>query len=437
MAIERNLAYRMRPKKIEDVVGQQHLLGEGRIINRMVRANRLTSMILYGPPGVGKTSIANALAGSLGIRCERFNASKDDKKILSMYANQARITGAQVIILLDEIHRLDKAKQDFLLSFMENSNVIIIGSTTENPYISIRPAIRSRCQIFELKPVLPTDIETAVRRAIADSDKGLGKYNVDIKDEDIAWLSANTNGDVRSALNGLELAVLSTAMVDDKTPIDRGILEECIQRKSISGDKNGDSHYDTISAFQKSIRGSDTDAGLHYLAKILDTGDLEIACRRLLVIAYEDIGLANPQAGIYTQSAIESARLLGLPEARIPLADAVIYLCLSPKSNTGVTAIDNAMEDLNGGYDLSIPADLRDAHYKGANDLGHGKSYVYPHDYMNDWYPQQYLPTSIMAHKYAPFSGDGKTESSMGARYDNLKKKQLDMLQNHKKWDSK
>lgn len=427
----------MRPKKLSEVVGQEHLIAPGKIIYRMVKANRLSSMIFYGPPGVGKTSLARAIANTLNFHFEYFNASKDDKKKLQVFATQAKFLNDTYVILIDEIHRLDKSKQDYLLSFMEDGDVIVIGATTENPYISILPAIRSRCQIFELKPVTPNDISIMLKRALTDEKNGFGKDNVVISDDDINWIAENTNGDVRSALNGLELAVLSTPKTDDKITINREALEECLQRKSISGDKHGDSHYDTISAFQKSIRGSDADAALHYLAKILETGDIEIVCRRLLVIAFEDIGLAYPQAGTYTVAAVDDAKQLGLPEARIPLSDAVIMLSLAPKSNTGYTAIEKAMTDLESGKDLTIPKDLKDSHYKGSKNLGHGIGYKYPHDYVNDWIPQQYLPTSIMNNKYVNFSGDGKFEAGLQEKYTRLKKLQLENYKNNNTWKAK
>ena len=427
----KNLASRMRPKTIDDVVGQQHLLGEGKIIRRMVKAKRLTSMILYGPPGTGKTSIASALSGSTGLQFQSFNASKDDKKKLSIYANQSRITGAPVVLLIDEIHRLDRAKQDYLLQFIEEGKIIVIGATTENPYISVVPAIRSSCQIFQLKSVKPQDILLALKRAVSDVKNGLGKYKIEVSSDDLTWLSSNTNGDVRSALNSLELAVLSTDPdKDGLIKLDREIFEECTQHKSMSGDKNGDSHYDTISAFQKSIRGSDADAALHYLARLLETGDIEVAIRRMLIIAFEDIGLSNPAAGNYTLSAVNAAKMVGLPEARIPLADAVIYLALSPKSNSGMTGINSAIHDLKEGYNLEIPSDLKSNEYKGARALGIGINYKYAHDYKNDWVPQQYLPNSLLGKHYLKFSDSSKIDKSLHERYAKYNQEQAKYLEN-------
>lgn len=435
--MQHNLAYNMRPKTIEEVVGQQHLLGPGKIINRMINAKRLTSMILYGPPGTGKTSIAQAISGSTGFTFEYFNAVKDDKQKLSIFAQQAKLLQQSTIIFLDEIHRLNKDKQDFLLPYMEDGTFIVIGATTENPYINVTPAIRSRCQIFEVKSLKPEDILLALNRALT-SKQGLLENNVKISEEDKLWLAGSTDGDLRSALNALELAVLSTPKENDKTVITREILEECTQKKTMAGDKNGDSHYDTISAFQKSIRGSDADAALHYLARILEAGDLNIAMRRLLVIAFEDIGLANPQAGQYTVSAVQSAKLTGLPEARIPLASATVYLALSPKSNTAYNGINSAIKDLKqSGIDLNIPNHLKDSHYKGASELGHGNTYQYPHDYQNDWVPQEYLPTSLQGKHYLEFSGEGNLEESLGKRYLNLSNLQQKYLNEHKEWNKK
>ena len=290
------LAYRMRPKKLEDIVGQQHLVAPGKILARMVTAKLLSSMILYGPPGTGKTSIASAIAGSTKYAFRMLNAATDSKKELEMVAEEAKISGT-VILLLDEIHRLTKPKQDFLLPHLEKGSIILIGATTENPYITINPAIRSRTQIFEVKPLTEEDIAQAINRALTDKENGLGEQNVVLTDEARLHLTRVTHGDLRSALNGLELAVMSTAPDDlGVITIDLQTIEECVQRKALVQDKDGDAHYDVISAFQKSIRGSDTDAALHYMARLLEAGDLPSIIRRLLTIAYEDIGLANPNA---------------------------------------------------------------------------------------------------------------------------------------------
>ncbi|MGC3769737.1 replication-associated recombination protein A, partial [Enterococcus faecalis] len=347
--MQQPLAYRMRPRHLDEVVGQQHLVGPGKIIRRMVEAKMLSSMILYGPPGTGKTSIASAIAGSTNYAFRMLNAATDTKKDLQIVAEEAKMSGT-VILLLDEIHRLDKTKQDFLLPHLENGRIIMIGATTENPYITINPAIRSRTQIFEVKPLTETDIQQAIQEALTDSTRGLGDYPVHLEEKALQHLTRATNGDLRSALNGLELAVKSTPKNEQgEIKITLLIIEECVQRKALTHDKDGDAHYDVISAFQKSIRGSDVDAALHYLGRLVEAGDLPIICRRLMVIAYEDIGLGNPAAAARTVTAVQAAEKLGFPEARIPLASVVIDLCLSPKSNSAVTAIDAALADIRQG----------------------------------------------------------------------------------------
>ncbi|KRL54201.1 replication-associated recombination protein A [Furfurilactobacillus rossiae] len=410
----------MRPKRIEDIVGQQHLVGPGKIINRMVKAKLLSSMILYGPPGTGKTSIASAIAGSTKYAFRMLNAATDGKKELQIVAEEAKMSGT-VVLLLDEIHRLDKVKQDFLLPLLESGAIILIGATTENPYININPAIRSRTQIFEVYPLTPEDIETAIDRALADESNGLGKIKVNLDENARHHLASATNGDLRSALNALELAVQSTDPDDDKAVhITLPIVEECLQRKALSADKDGDAHYDVISAFQKSIRGSDTNAALHYMSRLIAAGDLTIICRRLLVIAYEDIGLANPPATAHTVSAVTAAQQLGLPEGRIPLADAVIELCLSPKSDSGISAVDSALADVNAGKSGDIPAHLKDAHYKGAAKLGHGVNYQFPHNFPNDWVRQQYLPDNLANATYYHPKNNGRYETALGEQYTRL-----------------
>lgn len=426
--MQQPLAYRMRPNKIEDIVGQQHLVGSGKIIWRMVAAKRLSSMILYGPPGTGKTSIASAIAGSSKYAFRVLNAATDSQKDLQIVAEEAKMSGT-VVLLLDEIHRLNKVKQDFLLPHLESGAIILIGATTENPYINVTPAIRSRTQIFQVTPLTEDDIKSAVHRALKDDTHGLGKYKVTLTDDAMNHLAQATNGDLRSALNGLELAVLSTPTAKDKTiHITLPVIEETVQRKAMFADKDGDAHYDVISALQKSIRGSDTDAALHYAARIIESGDLPILTRRLTVIAYEDIGLANPTAVQHAVTAIQSAQSLGLPEARIPLANAIIELALSPKSNAAYLAIDKALSDIQSGKTGDVPDHLRDSHYKGAAELGHGKGYIYPHDFDNDWVPQQYLPEKINQTQYFSPKGNSKIEKAFSDVYQTLKKSQRDGL---------
>ena len=411
------LAYRMRPTCLEEVVGQQHLVAPGKIIARMIAAKQLSSMILYGPPGIGKTSIASAIAGTTKYAFRTLNAATDTKKELQIVIEEAKMSGT-VILLLDEIHRLDKPKQDFLLPHLENGRVILIGATTENPYIAINPAIRSRTQIFELIPLTPEEIHQALKRALTDETKGLGNYDVEITDGAMHTLTHFSNGDVRSSLNALELAVKSTSENEDgKIIITEEIAGNCLQRKVFAHDKNGDQHYDVISAFQKSIRGSDVDAALHYMARLIEAGELITLIRRLLVIAYEDIGLANPAGASRAVLAVQAAEKLGLPEARIPLANAVIELALSPKSNTAISSIDAALSDVRQGKSGNVPSHLQDAHYQGAQKLGRGTNYQYPHNYPNHWVKQQYLPDTLKHTQYFQPDPTSKFEEALKDQY--------------------
>ncbi|MDT2985654.1 replication-associated recombination protein A [Enterococcus casseliflavus] len=421
--MQQPLAYRMRPRNLDEVVGQQHLVGPGKIIRRMVEAKMLSSMILYGPPGTGKTSIASAIAGSTRYAFRMLNAATDTKKDLQIVAEEAKMSGT-VILLLDEVHRLDKTKQDFLLPHLESGKIIMIGATTENPYITINPAIRSRTQIFEVKPLQEEDILTAIDQALADETRGLGSETIVLTDDARLHLSRATNGDLRSALNGLELAARSTPKGPDGIiHLTLAIIEECVQRKALTHDKNGDAHYDVISAFQKSIRGSDVDGALHYLGRLVEAGDLAIICRRLMVIGYEDIGLANPAAAARTVNAVLAAERLGLPEARIPLADTVVDLCLSPKSNSAYMALDAAIADIRSGKAGDVPDHLRDSHYKGAQSLNRGVGYQYPHNFDDAWVDQQYLPDKLKnTHYYQP-KATGKYEQALGQRYQQLQQR--------------
>lgn len=387
-----NLATRMRPQKIEDVIGQEHLTAPNKILGRMVAAKQMSSIILYGPPGTGKTSMASALSGSLNIPFEYFNASTDDKKKLQTIAKEAE--KQPVILLLDEIHRLDKPKQDFLLPYTENGQIILVGATTENPYISINPAIRSRATLLEIKSVTADAIADLLEQSLT-KDSVLKDYNVNVSRDTLLFIANNTDGDVRKALNSFELAILSTPADRDTVTITTQVMEEILQKKVLAGDKDGSEHYNLLSAFQKSIRGSDVNASLHYLARLILSGDLIGICRRLSIIAFEDIGLANPTAVTLTKNAIDVARDTGFPEARIPLAMAVVELALSPKSNNAYMALDRAIADINDPeIDTTIPAHLRDAHYKGADKMG-VVGYNYPHDFNAHYTPQQYLPTSL------------------------------------------
>nr|WP_222127037.1 replication-associated recombination protein A [Staphylococcus capitis] len=409
----------MRPMNIDEIISQQHLVGSKGIIRRMVETKRLSSMIFYGPPGIGKTSIAKAISGSTQFKFRQLNAVTNTKKDMQMVVEEAKMSG-QVILLLDEIHRLDKAKQDFLLPHLENGKIVLIGATTSNPYHAINPAIRSRAQIFELYPLDDHDVRIALDRAIEDSDRGLKSYHPNVDEDGMEYFSTQSQGDVRSALNALELAVLSAEVVENQRHITLDDAKDCLQKGAFVSDKDGDMHYDVMSAFQKSIRGSDVNAALHYLARLIEAGDLPTIVRRLLVISYEDVGLASPSAGQRTLAAIQSAERLGFPEARIPLSQAVIELCLSPKSNSGITAIDSALSDIRKGLVGQIPDYLKDGHYSGAKDLGRAIGYKYPHNYENGHVVQQYLPDKLKNRIYYEPKTTSKSEQQFKDVYENL-----------------
>lgn len=412
-----NLARRLRPRSIDEIIGQRHLVGEGMIIRRMVETKLLSSMILYGPPGIGKTSIASAIAGTADMAFRTFNATSDNKTKLQEIAAEAKFSG-QLVLLLDEIHRLDKPKQDFLLPLLENGEIILIGATTENPYFSVVPAIRSRVQIFELKPLSPDDIKIAIHQAILDKTRGFD-FDVTLDADAEQFLAQATNGDVRATLNSLELAVLSSknhhVTLED--------MANSLQKSAATFDKDGDAHYDLLSALQKSIRGSDVNASLHYTARLIAGGDLQSLCRRLIVIAYEDIGLANPDAAIHTVNAVAAAEKIGLPEARIPLANVIVDLALSPKSNASYIALDAAIADLDKHGVLQIPSHLQDGHYAGAKKLGRSENYQYPHAYEDHWVNQQYLPDPLKNVQYFHSDGLGKYERALQLRLDDITQK--------------
>jgi len=413
------LASRMRPSNIDEIISQEHLVGPKGIIRRMVETKRLSSMIFYGPPGIGKTSIAKAISGSTQFKFRQLNAVTNTKKDMQLIVEEAKMSG-QVILLLDEIHRLDKAKQDFLLPHLEDGKIVLIGATTSNPYHAINPAIRSRAQIFELYPLDEDDIKASLNRALNDEERGLASYNPIVDEDAMTYFTTQSQGDVRSALNALELAVLSSDITDNQRHITLQDAKDCLQKGAFVSDKDGDMHYDVMSAFQKSIRGSDVNAALHYLARLIEAGDLPTIVRRLLVISYEDVGLASPNAGQRTLAAIESAERLGFPEARIPLSQAVIELCLSPKSNSGIAAIDAALSDIRKGHIGQIPDHLKDGHYAGAKELGRAIGYKYPHSYDSGFIPQQYLPDKLKSRIYYEPKTTSKSEQQFKSVYENI-----------------
>ena len=420
--IKQPLAFRLRPQSINEIIGQEHLVGENKIINRMIKAKQLASMILFGPPGTGKTSMATAIACSLNMPYKELNAVIDKKKDMEIVVEEAKMTG-HIVLILDEVHRLDKAKQDFLLPHLESNLITMIGCTTSNPYHSINPAIRSRVHLFELHPLNSKQIKLALEKALNDQSNGYGDLTIHLEENALDHFSKSANGDLRSALNGLELAVSSTPENEKNIKvITLDVAEECMQKKSFTHDKNGDAHYDVLSAFQKSIRGSDINASLHYLGRLIEAGDLESIARRLIVIAYEDIGIASPQAGPRALAAVEAAERLGFPEARIPLAVAVTELALSPKSNSAYSALDAALSDIRKGNSGDIPNHLKDGHYQGAKDLGHSIGYKYPHNSESGWVKQQYLPDKIKNKTYYQPKTTSKFERALKQVYENLNK---------------
>ena len=395
------LAIKMRPKSIKEVIGQTHLIGKDKILSNLVKNKKLFSMILYGKPGIGKTTIASALVSDLNLKYRMLNATINNKKDFDIIIEEAKMYG-QLVVLMDEIHRLNKDKQDLLLPHLESGLIILIGMTTSNPYHSINPAIRSRCQIFELNELVDSDIKKALRRAIKQELE-----DIKINNECIDFIARVSGGDLRYAYNLLEVAYYST---DKKISIEA--LKNISSKPNIFYDKNGDGYYDVISAFQKSIRGSDVDAALHYLAKLIEAEDLDIIFRRMSVIAYEDIGLANPNMGVKVEACINACERLGLPEARIPLSATVIELALSPKSNTAEMAIDSALNDIRSGNTGNVPNHIK------TNSL----DYLYPHDYPNAWVKQQYMPDNIKNKKYYQPKTTSKYEESLKSVYDKINK---------------
>lgn len=411
------LADKIRPSCIEEVVGQQHLIGKGKILNRIIETKQIPNMIFYGPPGVGKTTIANIIAGATNKRFYKLNATNasvsDIKKIIDELDNLMSING--VLLYLDEIQNFNKKQQQSLLEYTENGQITLIASTTENPYFYVYNALLSRSSVFEFKPLSKEDIVTSLLRAVKTVEAELKNTKIICDRSILEFFAENSGGDLRKSINNLQLT-LYTAFRNSNGDIEitLEIAKECSGKKTLNYDKLGDNHYDVLSAFQKSIRGSDPDGAIHYLARLVKAEDLISICRRLMVIASEDIGLAYPNAISIVKSCVDSAMQLGFPEARIPLAEAVILLATSPKSNSAVNAIDKALKDLDNVNVGEVPEHLKDAHYEGAQKLNRGTEYKYPHNYKNHYVKQQYLPNDIKnAVYYIP--GDNKMENSAKA----------------------
>ena len=400
------LAARIRPQTIHEVVGQDHILGRGKLLRRAIETDQLGSLIFYGPPGTGKTTLAMVISNATQAQFVKINAVTSGVAELRQVVKEAedRLKYHQkgTIVFIDEIHRFNKSQQDALLPSVEEGKIVLIGATTENPYFSVNSALLSRSRIFRLEPLTSADILIILQRALADQENGLGRYKVSITQEALMHFAEAARGDVRQALNGLELAVLSTQPAEDECRhIDLNSAEESIQEKAIVYDKTGDQHYDVISAFIKSMRGSDPDAALHYLARMLQAGeDPRFIMRRILILAAEDVGLADPQALMVAASAAQAFEQVGMQEGRIILADAVVYMACAPKSNSAYTGIDAAMEDVRKGKYGQVPLHLRDTHYPGAAGSGHGKQYKYPHDFSGHWVLQTYLPEEMKDVQY-------------------------------------
>lgn len=418
------LADRIRPRTLEDVVGQKHLLGEGKLLRRIIDNNEIPNMIFYGPSGTGKTTVANIIAERTGKTLHRLNATtasvSDIRQIVSSLDSLLAPEG--VMLYLDEIQHFNKKQQQSLLEFIENGKITLIASTTENPYFYIYNAVLSRSIVFEFRQIEPEDIEQALKRGIRIiSDELYRGCNVEVEEDALMHISHAAGGDVRKALNSLEASFFA-ARPDSggNIRITIDMAEQATQKKAMRYDRDGDSHYDVLSAFQKSIRGSDPDAAVHYLARLIAADDLPSICRRLLVIASEDIGLAYPQAAAIVKACVDSAQQLGFPEARIPLAQAVLLLATAPKSNSAICAIDAALADIEKNDPGDIPAHLKDAHYGGSAKLGHGLEYKYPHSYPDHYTPQQYLPDKLSDRVYYSF-GKNKTELAAREYWKNIK----------------
>ena len=406
MKQESPLASRLRPQTLEEIVGQQHILGKDKLLYRAIKADKLSSIILYGPPGTGKTTIARVIANRTKAAFTHMNATVAGKKDMEQVVAEAKdrrgMYGQKTILFVDEIHRFNKGQQDYLLPFVEDGTVVLIGATTENPYFEVNSALISRSVIFRLEPLSKADIAALLRRAVDDVEKGMGAYHAEISEDALEFLADMSNGDARTALNAVELGILTTEPSEDgKIHITLEVAGECIQKRVILYDKNGDNHYDTISAFIKSMRGSDPDAAVYYLARMLYAGeDVAFVARRIMICAAEDVGNADPQALTVAVSAAQAAERLGMPEARIPLAQAAIYVACAPKSNSAYMAVNEALDWVASHKTEPIPSYLQDASYRGAKNFGHGIGYQYAHEYDKHWVKQQYLPDGVEGHTF-------------------------------------
>lgn len=401
MEKESPLASRLRPRTLDEVVGQQHIIGKDKLLYRAIKADKLGSVIFYGPPGTGKTTLAKVIANTTQADFKQINATvagkKDMEEVVTEAKNNMGMYGRRTILFVDEIHRFNKGQQDYLLPFVEDGTLTLIGATTENPYFEVNGALLSRSRIFELKPLEKDDIKQLIYRAVTDSERGMGTYRVKIEEDAADFLADTANGDARVALNAVELGVLTTERSEDGLiHIDLAAAQECIQKRAVRYDKDGDNHYDTISAFIKSMRGSDPDAAVYYLARMLYAGeDIKFIARRIMICASEDVGNADPQALNVAVSAALAAERIGLPEAQIILSQAASYVACAPKSNAAYVAIQNAMENVKTTRTMPVPVHLQDRHYKGAAKLGHGEGYKYAHDYPKHYVKQQYLPDGM------------------------------------------
>ena len=426
MKDESPLASRLRPTTLDEVVGQQHIVGKDKLLYRAIKADKLSSIIFYGPPGTGKTTLAKVIANTTSAEFMQINATsagkKDMEEVVAAAKNNQGMYGKKTILFIDEIHRFNKGQQDYLLPFVEDGTIILIGATTENPYFEVNPALLSRSVIFELKKLSTEDIRTLLLRAVNDTEKGMGSYHAQMDDDALEFLADMANGDARAALTAIELGILTTDRSEDGIiHITLDVASECNQKRVINYDKTGDNHYDTISAFIKSMRGSDPDAAVYYLARMLYAGeDVKFIARRIMILASEDIGNADPQALQVAVAAAQAVERLGMPEARIVLAQAVTYMASAPKSNSAINAIDKAMRVVQETKTPPVPVHLQDAHYKSAGKLGHGKGYKYAHDYKNHYVKQQYLPDGLTGEVFYEPSENGY-EQQIRAYYKKIK----------------